>query len=179
MDRKKKAEYTKRQISTALVELLQRQPIETITITNLAERAKVSRSAFYNNYKNMEGVLKEAYRQAHQEAFSLKYHDLDYINSHQFIKDIIRFFDENTELLLALMKWDLLSYVAKYNTDITNNCAKNYGDAVIRENTEYFTLFYWSRYFNICRYWIMEGKRETPEEIYQVIIYLENMSRGK
>ena len=64
-----KSDYSKYQITQALINLLQKTPIENITITSLVTKAKVSRNAFYNNYQSIEDVLKEVYQQAHQKTF--------------------------------------------------------------------------------------------------------------
>ena len=55
-----KANYSKQQITEALIDLLQKTSIEDITITSLVTKAHVSRNAFYNNYQSVEDVLKEA-----------------------------------------------------------------------------------------------------------------------
>lgn len=41
-----KSDYSKYQITQALINLLQKTPIENITITSLVTKAKVSRNAF-------------------------------------------------------------------------------------------------------------------------------------
>ena len=62
-----KSDYSKQQITKALIDLLQTQSIDNISITKLTEKAKVSRNAFYNNFNGVEDVLKEVYREAHKE----------------------------------------------------------------------------------------------------------------
>ena len=83
-----KANYSKQQITEALIDLLQKTSIEDITITSLVTKAHVSRNAFYNNYQSVEDVLKEAYRQAHQKAFQNKYIDISYFTSDEAILDL-------------------------------------------------------------------------------------------
>lgn len=41
-----KSDYSKQQITKALIDLLQTQSIDNISITKLTEKAKVSRNAF-------------------------------------------------------------------------------------------------------------------------------------
>lgn len=108
-----KADYTKECISKALIHLLQRYPIEQITISKLVDEAQVSRGAFYNHFRNLEDVLKETYQKAHQNAFKDKLQDIDYLLSNEYLWDMITFFDQNSELLLALYKWHLLDFVPK------------------------------------------------------------------
>ena len=52
-----KAIKTKNQISKALIELLNNKPLDLITIKELAKKAEISRTAFYNNFNNLDDVL--------------------------------------------------------------------------------------------------------------------------
>jgi len=56
-----KAIKTKNQISQALIELLNNKPLDLITIKELAKKAEISRTAFYNNFNNLDDVLKYIY----------------------------------------------------------------------------------------------------------------------
>ena len=59
-----KAIKTKNQISKALIELLNNKPLDLITIKELAKKAEISRTAFYNNFNNLDDVLKYIYQRA-------------------------------------------------------------------------------------------------------------------
>lgn len=168
-----KSEYSKKQITTALIEMLQTASLEQITITSLVSKAKVSRNAFYNNYHSIEDILKEVYQQAHQNTFQNKYHDIHYFTSDEAIQDFITFFDKNTQLLLALNKWDLLPYISKYNTEAVLQ-SLNQENQFIQDHKEYFMIYYTISYFNICYYWILSGKKESASELFQIIKTIQN-----
>lgn len=171
-----KANYSKQQITEALIDLLQKTSIEDITITSLVTKAHVSRNAFYNNYQSVEDVLKEAYRQAHQKAFQNKYIDISYFTSDEAILDFIQFFGKNTALLLALQKWNLLPYIAKYNTHCILNSLEQSNNPFIHQYKEYFMIYHTIPYFQICYYWILSDKKETPQELFQMIKQLQKQS---
>jgi AcrR family transcriptional regulator len=48
---------TREAICTALVFLIQEQPFDKITITDIVKRAGVSRTAYYNNYSSKQEIL--------------------------------------------------------------------------------------------------------------------------
>ncbi|MBO4902362.1 MAG: TetR/AcrR family transcriptional regulator [Lachnospiraceae bacterium] len=48
---------TRECLTTALMQLMKEKPIDRITITELVERAGVSRTAFYRNYATKEDIL--------------------------------------------------------------------------------------------------------------------------
>ena len=88
-----KAIKTKNQISKALIELLNNKPLDLITIKELAKKAEISRTAFYNNFNNLDDVLKYIYQRAHKQIFKEKYSQLEYVYSDEHILDMISFFD--------------------------------------------------------------------------------------
>lgn len=51
--------FAKLCLTQALFQLLERKPMESITVSELIERAGVSRSSFYRNYLNMNAILEE------------------------------------------------------------------------------------------------------------------------
>jgi AcrR family transcriptional regulator len=53
----RRVKYTKRVIKYALIELLQRKPIEKITVKELCESADVNRSTFYAHFSDPADVL--------------------------------------------------------------------------------------------------------------------------
>lgn len=55
MDRRKKK--TCLAIENALLELMQTKPLDTISISELAEHADINRKTFYNNYNSIEDVI--------------------------------------------------------------------------------------------------------------------------
>jgi len=54
-----KKNQTKQQLQTALLKLLEQKPLNTISITELAKAASVSRQAFYRNYEYVDEILAE------------------------------------------------------------------------------------------------------------------------
>ena len=135
-----KAIKTKNQISQALIELLNNKPLDLITIKELAKKAEISRTAFYNNFNNLDDVLKYIYQRAHKQIFKEKYSQLEYVYSDEHILDMISFFDKNSKLLLVLIKWNLIELIAKYNTEnaeIYNRNADEYIEKIEELNRNY------------------------------------------
>ena len=170
-----KSDYTRNCISEALIRLLQKYPIDTITVSSLTKEANVSRSAFYNNYKSIEEVLLSVYKKAHHDAFHDKFEDEYYVLSDQYILDNIRFFDDNSKLLLAVYKWDLIAYTAKEPTAMVLDYASQYNDEISKKYPFYYTCFFHSHIFNICQLWVINGKKETKEELYHIIKHFNKL----
>ncbi|MFR2938152.1 TetR/AcrR family transcriptional regulator [Faecalibacillus intestinalis] len=170
-----KAIKTKNQISKALIELLNNKPLDLITIKELAKKAEISRTAFYNNFNNLDDVLKYIYQRAHKQIFKEKYSQLEYVYSDEHILDMISFFDKNSKLLLVLIKWNLIELIAKYNTEIVLGYTQHYKNKFIREHAFYFISYYNGSLFNICTYWITNGKQESIETLFKIIKEFEKI----
>ena len=170
-----KAIKTKNQISQALIELLNNKPLDLITIKELAKKAEISRTAFYNNFNNLDDVLKYIYQRAHKQIFNEKYSQLEYVYSDEHILDMISFFDKNSKLLLVLIKWNLIELIAKYNTEIVLSYTQHYKNKFIREHAFYFISYYHGSLFNICTYWITNGKQESIETLFKIIKEFEKI----
>ena len=170
-----KAIKTKNQISKALIELLNNKPLDLITIKELAKKAEISRTAFYNNFNNLDDVLKYIYQRAHKQILIEKYSQLEYVYSDEHILDMISFFDKNSKLLLVLIKWNLIELIAKYNTEIVLGYTQHYKNKFIREHAFYFISYYHGSLFNICTYWITNGKQESIETLFKIIKEFEKI----
>ena len=170
-----KAIKTKNQISQALIELLNNKPLDLITIKELAKKAEISRTAFYNNFNNLDDVLKYIYQRAHKQIFKEKYSQLEYVYSDEHILDMISFFDKNSKLLLVLIKWNLIELIAKYNTEIVLSYTQHYKNKFIREHAFYFISYYHGSLFNICTYWITNGKQESIKTLFKIIKEFEKI----
>ena len=53
----RRTRYTRRAMQDALIELLRNQPLGSITVKALCERADVNRSTFYAHYASIEELL--------------------------------------------------------------------------------------------------------------------------
>ena len=59
MNNEQKNTYVKRQITTALLELLKEKSISDISITELTQKAQIGRVSFYRNFQTKEDILRE------------------------------------------------------------------------------------------------------------------------
>ena len=67
MDNKQRNSYVKKQITHALLELLKKQELKDIAVSEITNTAQVSRISFYRNYVDKESVVKEYIWQTLQE----------------------------------------------------------------------------------------------------------------
>ena len=59
--------YVKKQITQALIKLMETNSFEEIKITDIVREAQVGRASFYRNFTNKEDILKQYLTQLIQE----------------------------------------------------------------------------------------------------------------
>lgn len=88
---------------------------------------------------------------------------------------MIRFFDDNADLLFILYKWNIIDIIARYNTEMCLLFAQQYEDAIIRNNAEYFVCYASTALFKICTLWILNKKELSPDELFAQIKYYQGL----
>ena len=63
----KKNTYVRKQMLNTLLEMLKEQSLDSVVISNLIDRAGISRVSFYRNYQSLEDILKQECNRLIQE----------------------------------------------------------------------------------------------------------------
>ncbi len=175
-----KSETSRKKLAKALIELLQVCPFDRITVSNLTEKAGVSRSAFYSNYKRIEDILTDAILESLKESFDEKFMDENYVYSRNFVCDFIDYFDKYGKLLLVISKWDLLDFITISTSKTVDSTLQSYyDDPLIQNHIEYFQYFTVANMYFTCLAWLKKGKKETKEELYEICLHFYDISLQK
>ncbi len=171
----KTADSNRKNIEKALLGLMKKNAYERISITDICREAGVSRTTFYHHFSKADDVLLYAYENAHEKAFGSHEWTVTYFKSEQFIKDMIRFFDENSDLLTALRHWDLLPRISHLPTARSLFSAAEEKDEILSKYPAYTMVYFWGSYFTLCSMWLRSGKKETPEQMFEIIRYMNSL----
>jgi hypothetical protein len=88
---------------------------------------------------------------------------------------MIHFFDTNADLLTALRHWDLLQRISYLPTAKSLFSAAEEKDEILSRYPAYTMIYFWGSYFSLCSMWLRNGKKETPEEMFQIISYMNRL----
>ena len=141
---------------TALMQLLESQPLSTITISELTAKAGVSRMTFYRNYSSKEDIfarhLKDILEEYREESFELRDGEHNYSLPHMM--HCFRYFNTYKDFLNCLFLSALEDYVlSRWQTDPS-------------DSSEYYALHAFSgALFSVYIAWSNRGAKETPEEM--------------
>jgi len=97
----------RRKIQEAFAELLaERGKLGNITVTDLAERAEITRGTFYNYYDNLYQVGADLQKEIEKQLFG-KYDNLDTLEAiEQYIDEVFAFFDSQEGIYKELLSSD-------------------------------------------------------------------------
>lgn len=146
-------------LTEALLQIMERKPFSQISISELCERAGVSRISFYRNFNSMPEILVNYLSTSTDEWWEefITIHKEDF--HEKFWEELLTQYKKNERLIKLLFKNDM-SYIIKNH--IFNSCGP-------KENQEpqeqYLYAMLAGAIYGIVEQWIKLGMKEYPSKI--------------
>lgn len=162
-------QVTRESLSIALIYLMNEKPFEKITITELVDRAGVSRTAFYRNYESKEDLLSEIGKSLTNRISELRGLNRNREFSYDWYLDLFRTIKEHKE-----------SYSLFINANLTVKMLFDRNTLVdvvfpSSERAERYRLIAEEGAMqNVINTWFSEGMKESPEEMAELCASLIN-----
>jgi len=164
------AAQSKEWLLDALLQLMSEKNYNDITIKELTKRADLDRKTFYRHFNNKDELLMLPLA----EAFEQYVIGVQKLPDSKTTKDILVVYFQiclkYMDYLMLLHANDLLlNVLTKFQeylpilSDIFSN------DTKIHKRTSYETFFQVGGFWNVTRQWIIDGAKETPEEMAEII----------
>lgn len=159
-------QYIRMCIARALIQLMEEKQLEVITITELVEKANVSRMTFYKYYKSKQEVLSDYMYEMVNEYMkdTKKRTDIGEFRDYKHICHCFEFFKQYSPFILTLINAGMYAVII--------DALNHYMDTYVLPTTRYskYELYYYSGALcNIYIKWIESGMKETPEEIAEMV----------
>lgn len=170
---------TRESLLGALIELWETKPYERITVTELTQRAGVSRMAFYRNYGSKDEIVAE-----HVRALFLDYTErVERKGSTSLVDYAVSFFayiaaNEHfmRKALAAGFDWALLETI---EDSVGSERALRIKDVdMTRFHDAHLRHFVAGGYLNVLKEWLAGGMAETPQEIGELTTSYVRMLLG-
>ncbi|MBP5417994.1 MAG: TetR family transcriptional regulator [Clostridiales bacterium] len=162
-------QVTRESLSIALIYLMNEKPFEKISITELVDRAGVSRTAFYRNYESKEELLSEIGKSLITRIHELNGKESSGKLSYEWYLELFKTIKEHKE-----------SFLLFTNANLTAKMLFNrstFVDVVFpsSESTERYRLIAEEGATqNVINTWFSEGMKESPEEMAELCANLIN-----
>lgn len=159
-------QYIRMCIAKALIQLLDKNKLEEITITALVKVANVSRMTFYKYYVNKQEVLVDyMYEMMHEYMKETKQRtDIGAFREYKHICHSLKFFRQYADEI------SILVHAGMYGIII--NAVNDYMDSYVlpvSKYTKYELYYYAGALCNVFIKWIEMGMIEKPEEIARIV----------
>ncbi len=182
MDRRQKK--TRHAIFEAFIALLSRQNYESITVGQIIERADVGRATFYAHFETREFLLKALCEELFAHIFESDSGD-DRAHSHIFDCDapdsvflhLFRHLQKNDNNILQLLSGQNNSLFLRYFKDNLDRLAQSQLSCFQTRKAESLPESLWidhisSTFVETVRWWVENGRQESPEEITKYFLLL-------
>ena len=157
--------FTKECIYEALWELIKHQDYNTITITQIANKAGVSRNAIYRNFESKDDIIRKRLLKCYHSFTRIINHLQQGVSREEYVTIVCEYLCRHREISEPLVKANLTEFLLEsfayikgtYNTDTETEYYENYriGGAIF----VYLT-------------WISKGCQETPKQLADIVNHI-------
>ncbi len=167
--------FTRECICTAIVKLMKEKEFSKITVTDICEKAGVSRAGFYRNFKDKEAVLEDILATANvYSANSLKFMATSQKGDVNFWLETIRSICNRERGFAAVMEI-LETGQGEVLIRFINKLAERELSLGEEEKVSLMAAYFWAgALVNLFTYWLKTGQKETPEELTEYILNAQN-----
>lgn len=167
--------FSKECLSTALLTLMQSKKINEISITELCNKAGISRMTFYRFYIEKEDIIRE-YINKIGCFFSTNYNNLIDVDFYTYLILLFKELKKCVPLTKALLQSNISYIIQEFFIEIfsKNTIPDGVGcNKYLPYTNHYFSGALW----NIYVYWIKNDLKETEEELSKIICSIINETK--
>ena len=162
MDNHEKNTYAKKQITNAFLKLLEKNSIENISISKIADCAGVSRMTFYRNYEDKTDILRQHLAQLLQENYA-EFLSAGNLSGEYYFGALFGHFKTNRKFYLTLFQNDLGHLLLEHIVSIA-------GPKPEHDNTSAYRMAYFAYgLYGWIREWAARGMPEDTQEITAIL----------
>lgn len=160
-------------LTTALLQLLEKNTYSSINVSQVVRRAGVSRMAFYRNFDSLDDVLFDHFSAIISERFA---DIILYIPPAEKLKSLEAFFkDFAKELEMSVSQGyePIIRQVFNENMQSFYNSLPLFDD-IKEPQKRYYIKFMSDGVYSIWREWLISDQKESLDMIHQLLATLQN-----
>lgn len=171
MDENPIALKSKKKLTEAMGELLHEKPYREVTITELCDRAGLSRPAFYQNFDDIGDVVRNLiYEKVKTTADGMNLGNR--IAGEELAEAYFHIVDENIELMQIAVDNHLTGMIIEMCTIVFGGMAQSHGN--LGESGGYYENRYYAAFTGagaatVLASWLAEGRQVDEEEVVGII----------
>lgn len=161
---------------TALIMLMDQKDFKDIKISEIAQKAGVSRMTYYRTYDSKEDILIQYFEDQSKEMIR-EIKNQPNITELQFFTLLFTYFKQHAHMMEYLFKADLLREVNERFIEFVTHLYEHSDQHLCDESHKTYEIHFISGgLFMILLHWIENGMKESPEEMAQMTIHMFRVS---
>lgn len=165
-------ENSKQWLLDALLELMKEKPYSKITVSEITEKALLSRRTFYRYFEHKNAIL-DMYADELRHQYTEALLQLPALTAHSVAKVYFDFWYEHIDFLLLLKKNDLLllllqkfnSFLPRIHNSMTQFSFTPENEKII----PYYQLYIAGGFWNLLLDWVEHRTTQTKEEMADIL----------
>lgn len=159
-------------ITESLLTLMKEKDFDKITITEMINKADLTRQTFYRNFESKENVLYEYVSKLYKDCFD----EIDKMSEKNIRNIFITYFDywhKTKDFLLLVIKcklnYNIMDFYYPFMSDYFDKSIMNLHG---KSTTEigYIKYFLFGGLVQVKTHWMENGFKETPEELADLVL---------
>jgi len=164
---------TKESIFTSLMILMEKKNFHDISITEIAQKAGVSRMAFYRNYNLMEDIIINHLDEFFQE-YSNQILSSEKINNYEVACLYFAYFRKHERLITNLNNSNLTNLILERCTGFLHSLFHDimFMSSCSQEEDRYCIEFLAGGFYKVLIEWAKGGMKESDEDMAKIVCNL-------
>lgn len=169
----RRVQKTKAAIREAFLALLDKKPLEEITVTELAKEANIERKTFYLHYNNI-GEIVEEIEQIVVEMIDEATGDLP-VNSREYFAQLTRIMSDNFDYFSTIMRDPkFISFQGRSQNILRSALMEHYRKStdLDPDHLELYADFYAAGISSIYIHWMQYGQKLDLEDLTDFVYHM-------
>lgn len=168
-------QFTKKAIVSTFIELLNKMPLEKITVKDIVDRCEINRNTFYYYYKDIYALLDDIFRSETQKVIDA---NADYDSWQEGFLQATKFARDNRKAIYhvynSLSREKLENYLYEITESVTMRfiSGKTEGHPVTEEDKRFLSDFYKYALVGMMLDWISKGMKEDADIVIPKLVKL-------
>lgn len=157
--------YVDKYIINALFDLMKRKNYDSISITEITNKAGVGRNSFYRNFNSKEDIIKKWIQDTTNDFLETSKISLKSDSVETYFIKLFSHLEKYKEEAILISKANLTHLLKNEFENKLLTIHKN-------EFNNYKSYFLAGGIFNVYYYWLISGSKESPEELSKKLVNL-------
>lgn len=167
---------TELKMEEALLSLLERKTLKTVTVRELCEQGGINKATFYRHYQDIYELAEKTEQRIHAGLLGLldtkRERSLARPVGQSELADIIRYIGEHDVFYREYLKTEYDTFLDKRFLNLWENFIRQQFRAFGVESErrmQYYYRFYQAGIRTTVSYWLDTGRQESPEELARIL----------